>query len=235
MAALLAGGIAGGIVTAFQAARLTPLIAIAERYEAAGAADHSHEGHSHAGPDAMAWQPTDGTERLVFTLLFNLLAGVGFALILNAGLALRGVAGDPPDIASGTAWGIAGFASFALAPALGLPPELPGMQAADLLDRQVWWGATAFATAGGLGLLAYAITQKAVRRGGAVALGIALIGIILIVGPHIVGAPHPDGAAEPSPVPADLAVQFAIGSLAAAAVFWVVLGSVSGWLQRRLG
>src|SRR3974390_3265881 len=39
----------------------------------------------------------------------------------------------------GLMWGLAGFAVFTLAPGLGLPPELPGVPAAPLLSRQLWW------------------------------------------------------------------------------------------------
>ncbi|MEI2612914.1 MAG: CbtA family protein [Candidatus Promineifilaceae bacterium] len=40
--------------------------------------------------------------------------------------------------------------AFQLAPAFGLPPELPGMAAADLGARQVWWCGTALATGVGI-------------------------------------------------------------------------------------
>ena len=45
-----------------------------------------------------------------------------------------------------------------------------------------------------------------------------------------VGAPAPLG---PPAAPAELAVSFAIASLAAAAAFWVFLGGLSGYLFRR--
>jgi len=221
VAALIAGAVAGFVATAVQVARLLPLIEIAETFEAAGAS------HQHDHGVAAQWQPTPGGERLAFTLLFNVLAGVGFALLVNAGLALRKAAGHAPTIGGGVIWGAAGFASFALAPALGLPPELPGTPAADLLARQAWWIGTAVATAGGLGILAHAATGAA-RRGIAAAAGLLLIAL-----PHLIGAPEPPD--EHSAVSAELAVQFAVASLAAAAVFWAVLGSMSGWLQRRLG
>jgi cobalt transporter subunit CbtA len=229
VAALIAGAVAGGLATVLQAARLTPLILVAERYESAGGEAHEahdHAGHTH-GAAAVPWQPAPGTERLAFTLMFNLLAGVGFALLVNAGLALRDAAGAAPDLGTGALWGAAGFASFALAPALGLPPELPGMPSADLVDRQIWWVATALATAIGLALLLY------VGRPGPRRTLMATAGVVAIVLPHLIGAPQPD-AAEASQVPAELAAQFAVGSLVTAAVFWLVLGSVSGWLQRRL-
>ncbi len=47
----------------------------------------------------------------------------------------------------GLLWGLAGFVVFVLAPNFGLPPELPGMQAGDLMQRQIWWLATVVLTA----------------------------------------------------------------------------------------
>ena len=44
-------------------------------------------------------------------------------------------------------WGLAGFAVFTIAPGLGLPPELPGVPAAPLLSRQIWWVTAVLATA----------------------------------------------------------------------------------------
>ena len=223
-AALVAGAIAGLVATAIQAARLLPLIQIAERFEDAAAAVHHEHGNAQAAAEP-EWEPSPGAERLAFTVLFNVLAGFGFALLLNAGLAIRSAGGHPPTLASGMIWGAAGFASFALAPAFGLPPEPPGVPAADLIARQAWWVATAVATAGGLGLLAHAATGT-MRRAAAAVLGLALI-----IAPHVIGAPHSD---EASSVPAGLAVEFAVASLVTAAVFWAVLGSTSAWVQRRL-
>src|SRR5262249_38283050 len=106
------------------------------------------------------------------------------------------------------------------APAIGLPPELPGMSAADLAARQQWWLLTAAATAAGLGLIVFA---------NPIALRVA--GAVLILAPHLIGAPAaPHGAGG---VPAELAAAFATASLATAAAFWLLLGSVSGWLYRR--
>lgn len=44
-----------------------------------------------------------------------------------------------PTRTQGLLWGLAGCATFVLAPTLGLPPELPGTAAADLTLRQTWW------------------------------------------------------------------------------------------------
>jgi cobalt transporter subunit CbtA len=153
----------------------------------------------------------------LFTTLANVIGGIGFALLLVAVFAFRGT---PMDYRRGIEWGLAGFAVFSLAPALGLPPELPGMDTADLLTRQTWWLGTVVATGGGLGLV---ILQ---RR-----LWARLAGIVLITTPHIIGAPHP--ATLASAVPAELAAQFAIASLVTAALFWIVLGGLCGHFYAR--
>lgn len=231
LVAVIAGAVSGLLATVLQGAKLWPLIAAAEQYERAGAAPRAHDhgdGAAHHHGDAAAaheheseWAPEDGAQRMAFTLLFNILAGFGFALLLNGALALREAAHpDTLDARTGALWGLAGFVCFALAPALGLPPELPGMVSADLVDRQLWWVLTAIASAGGLALLAFVrpLPWKA-------------LGIVALMAPHVIGAPHPDGAGQ---VPAELAAEFVAASLVSAAVFWLVLGGLSGWLHRRL-
>jgi predicted cobalt transporter CbtA len=76
-----------------------------------------------------AWEPEDGIEKTAYTLLADLLTGIGFALLLAAGLALQG---GTVTWRTGPFWGLAGFATFTLAPGLGLPPELPGTETAPL-------------------------------------------------------------------------------------------------------
>ncbi len=222
LVAVIAGAVAGLVATALQSARLWPLIAAAEQFEEPATPGHHHGADQAAHVHAEAWEPRDGTERMAYTLLFNILAGFGFALLLNGALVLRGAAAKAgvPDAKTGVAWGLAGFVCFALAPAMGLPPELPGMAAADLLDRQVWWLATALASAGGIALIAF------VRP-----LPVKALGLALLLAPHVIGAPRPEAVGT---VPAELAAEFVVASLVAAAAFWVVLGGLSGWLHRRL-
>ena len=117
-------------------------------------------------------------------------------------------------------WGLAGFAVFTLAPGLGLPPELPAMPAADLLDRQTWWLATVIATATGLALIAF--------KGG---LTWSLAGLALIAAPHLFGAPQPPTG--DSLIPAGLHRQFMIAATLTSLIFWTVLGAVAGAARRR--
>jgi cobalt transporter subunit CbtA len=218
-AALCAGLLAGLCAAAAHQIGTVPIILQAEVYEAA--AQHAAaSGHSHDDPaahEAAAWAPQDGVERVALTLVGDLLTGVGFALLLAAGFVLR-----RGDIGwrEGVFWGLAGFAAFTLAPGLGLPPELPGTEAAPLLARQFWWVATATATGGGLALLAFSRRPVAM-----------VIAAILIVAPHLYGAPQPiDHAAA---APESLARQFVVAATMASFLFWVVLGASSGYFYRR--
>jgi cobalt transporter subunit CbtA len=211
-AAIFAGLLAGLVVSAVHFARLVPLIVEAETYEVAAphedAAGTTAHGHEPAAPEE------GRLSRDALTLAANLIAGMGFALLLTAAIL---VSGRTISAREGAVWGLGGFLAVSVAPALGLAPELPGMPAGDLFARQVWWVATVAASAAGGGLIVFA---------GNSALKAA--GIILIALPHIIGAPQPEGHA--SEVPAGLAAAFAAASIGASAVFWLVLGTATGWL-----
>src|SRR3546814_2119210 len=120
----------------------------------------------------------------------------------------------------GLMFGLAGFVAFSLAPGLGLPPELPGMPAADLGARQFWWVATAVCTAVALGLIAYTRSPL-----------LAVLAIVLLVAPHLIGAPHP--ASHETAVPADLHARFVAAVLASSLIFWSALGAIAGLARDR--
>lgn len=215
LAALLAGIAAGLIMGVIQHFRLTPLILEAETYEAAGvaAADHTHgdetatEGHDH-GHGEVVWSPADGWQRSLATTVTAAMTGAAFAAVL-AGISL--LTSLRINSQNGVLWGLCGFLAVTLAPAIGLPPELPGMPAGELLARQVWWVGTIAAT--GIGILLIAI------RPGRWAVALA---IVLIALPHVIGPPPPVHSA--TAVPADLAARFAANAIAANAVFWMLIG-----------
>ena len=232
LTALLAGGLAGLFASGVQAWKVVPLIHQAEVYEQSAAA-HGHPGVAHehanheeaaktvppAGHDhpAAVWSPADGLERTLYTVAANLLTGIGFASLLVGAIALSG---REPDTGEGVLWGLAGFASFSLAPALGLPPELPGMFAADLVARQGWWAATAASTAAAIALLVFG------RPSWAKALG-----LVLLLLPHVTGAP--DGGMGGA-VPPELVARYVTASLVATGLFWLVLGGAVGGIYRKL-
>jgi cobalt transporter subunit CbtA len=212
LAALVAGLLAGAFATAAQSVRVIPLIHQAETYE--NAVPHADAGHSE---HEEAWAPRDGWQRTFFTLLSNLVVGVAFSLILTAAILLLD---QPMSLQHGLAWGAGGFAVFVLAPNFGLPPELPGMAAGDLVARQIWWFATVALTAGGLLIFAF-------RR----SLVWMVAGVALVVAPHVYGAPQP--ASHASPVPAGLAAEFVIATVVTSALFWLVLGGLLGHFLSR--
>lgn len=213
LAAILAGVVAGLLMSLVQHWRVTPLILEAEKYEVAVAHDD--------GPTAETgepWTPADGVERTALTVLFNLLTGIAFSFIAAAASLLTRL---PLTAANGALWGLAGFSIFMLAPSAGLPPELPGMAAGDLAARQLWWWSAVAATAAGVGLMA--LTRR---------LAWKALAVVVMALPHVVGAPHP--ASPEAAVPAGLANAFAANALAVSAVFWVTLGvSLGYFLSRR--
>jgi cobalt transporter subunit CbtA len=239
IAAASAGLLSGLFVTLVHNVTTVPIILKAEVFEsaaedaapAAGAAeshDHAADGHSHDGDtqaagghshDGDEWAPQDGFERTAYTALADLLTGIGFALLL---IAVFAVSGRSIDWRQGLYWGLAGFVVFVLAPAIGLPPELPGTAAADLTARQIWWLATALLTAGGLALLLYVREPKPLWAG---------IGLALIVVPHAIGAPQP--AEHSAAAPEALIHGFLVATMISKLLFWAVLGALSGYAYKR--
>lgn len=221
--AAIAGLFAGLVLAALQSFSTVPLILQAETFEAS-APQHDHD-HKHGGDETAAsghhdedsWAPADGAERLGYTVVTNIVTGIGFALIL---VAASEMAGGISGWRQGLFWGSAGFAVFTLAPGLGLPPELPAMPAAELAGRQGWWLVTVLLTAGGLALIAFWRS-----------LPLALLAIAMIVAPHIWGAPLPDSFE--SPVPEGLHHRFVVAVTVTNLLFWIVLGMAIGLIRDR--
>jgi cobalt transporter subunit CbtA len=210
-AAGMAGLVSGLLLTAVQQLQIAPLIRDAERYEAAAAATSSAS-HEHAAPDADAAMPQAGLRRTLNTAMANIVVAIGFALLLASAMSSRASSG----YRAGIAWGAAGYAVFFVSPALGLPPRLPGADAAPLLARELWWGLTALCTAAGLWLAVWQ-RNRALR----------LMGVVLLVVPHAIGAPQPQITA--SSIPADLERQFIFATFLANAVLWLALGTSTGY------
>lgn len=201
--ALWSGIVAGFLLSILQHSQIKPLILAAEYYEAP-TTDHAQ------------WQPTEGWERSAFTVLFNCLTGFGFALLLTAAMYWQGKS----SWRRGIVWSMAGYLVFFVAPSLGLPPELPGADNAALLHRQVWWLSTAISTATALSLLAFG--KSATLR---------MTGLVLLALPHLLGAPHPE--VVHSTAPEALQQRFIWLSALCNGLFWLALGSISGWLLSK--
>src|SRR3989344_6484250 len=171
LSAFLVGALSGLVLSAVQRWQVIPIIDTAERFEQARTPPvggeparettqaHEHADHAHL---AGAWEPADGVERIGFTVLSNVLTAAGFALVMLAAMAIlfrrsaaaKRKAATKLDWRYGLLWGLAGYVVFFVAPALGLPPEIPGAEAAPLESRQLWWAFTVVCTAAGLAVAA---------------------------------------------------------------------------------
>ncbi|WP_271898453.1 CbtA family protein [Candidatus Phyllobacterium onerii] len=226
LATIAAGLFAGMLLTPAMYVRTVPLILEAERYENAA------YGHDHlnaitavdagAGNTFPAKLPHNAIEeddqalpfgRLTNTLLVNLVAGAGFALVTGAAALFLGL---KIKFANGIYWGLAGFFIFNLSPSISLAPELPAMPAADLASRQAWWLVTVMLAAGGLYLSV--LRREFVAK---------VWGVVLIFAPHLYGAPRI--ADLKSGVPPTLASEFAVSTLVTNMFFWMILGPTLGF------
>ncbi len=206
------GALAGLVLFALQYFTVVPLIQAAETYEAAGNEAHSGAVHENEG-----WQPAEGWERTSLTALTTVLTGIGFAAVL---LGVMALAGETINTRHGALWGLAAFACFSLAPALGLPPQPPGVAVADLHQRQLWWAGTVIATAVGMWLIAGKRRSWFLRICG--------VGCLLL--PHLIGAPVATGE---NSVPAQLVRRFTIASVATSGIFWLLAGTLGGFIYSR--
>jgi cobalt transporter subunit CbtA len=204
-AAAIAGALSGLVLTAVQQIQISPLIRASEVREAAAKPD-AHE--------AQGWEPRDGGERLAATLVANVVLATGFALLLSAAMSQRRHSGWR----AGALWGIAGYAVCFVAPALGLAPELPGVESAPLAARQTWWIAAVSCSAAGLWLAVFA-AKPLVR----------ILGIALLFVPHLVGAPSPTGVDASI---GDDGRAFIRATYLANAALWLMLGLMVGVLSQ---
>lgn len=244
LAALVAGVMAGILMTVVQQARVVPLILHAEEYEhkeAPAGETHPHAAlgssfsvgqlasllspvtpayaHEHAaGSEEEEGGILFGLSRFTATLGANIVAGGGFALLV---MAVSLLLNKPITVQNGLIWGACGWLAVQFLPAMGLPPELPGFPAADLADRQIWWLVTIALSAAGIGLIALRSE-----------LPVRVIGLLLILAPQIYGAPQPPSIE--TAVPAVLASEFAVAALGAALVMWLSLGLILGYLNGRM-
>jgi cobalt transporter subunit CbtA len=214
--AALCAGLCSGLVAAIAHQLGTvPLILQAEVYERVAQHEATQIGAHPTAADES--KPESNIERAAYTVVADLLTAIGFALLLAAGLTLRGGAVTWRD---GLLWGLAGFATFTLAPGIGLPPEIPGTEAAPLGARQLWWLATVLSTGGALALFAF--TRHALY---------AFLAVVLIALPHFYGAPQP--AALAAAAPEALAQRFVVAATLASFLFWATLGASTGYFYRR--
>ena len=213
----------------------------AQEHEQTDGAAHSHTAN------ADAWAPQAGAERTAYTVLANVLNATGTALLLLALMAWmafvqrnRAAHGQsaPQTVAAtvghGLLWGAAAWVCLFALPALGLQPELPGMQAAALHARQLWWALAAACGAGGLAVLF--VYQSSWR-----VLGLALLVLPFAIGsPEQLGSPFAGLSADAAVQMQALVKQFVLATAWASALQSLLLGvlcfaAAQRWLNPLLG
>ena len=197
---------------------------------AAHAPERAHlEGHGH---DLAQWMPQEGFERTAWTVTANILAAIGYALLLLPLLALWDRFADRPRASwrSGLAWGAGLWLGVFALPGIGLPPELPGMLAAGLQARQAWWFTAAVCSCAGLAALLLPRQNMTAWR---------CIGIALLALPFALGAPTAPSDAfalftgEASLQMQALAAQFIPATALSTALYCLGLGALTGAAVRR--
>ncbi len=218
------------MLSLMQVVAVDPIILAAEGFEDDEPSDAgTGHGHDHdAGHVHGEWEPEAGVERTFYTVVSNMFAATGFAAVLLA-LMSQFWSARRQDISlgQGLLWGLAGFAAIYLAPGMGLHPEIPGIEAPPLADRQFWWLLTVACVALGIGILALAQARFKV------------LGIVLVAIPYIVGPPTHEGPAfvhaDPDAVVrlTELHMQFMMVGGAVNLAFWIVLGVSSALVYNR--
>lgn len=214
---LFAGAAAGLIAALLQLLFVQPVLLHAELYESGKLV--------HFGTEAVsAQQELGGIDPLRdgLSVIFTMLTYTGYAFILLAGMAIAEMRGAVITGRNGLLWGVAGFVAFHFAPGFSLAPEVPGVAAADVFARQIWWWATVLTAGAGLWLIAFGRNWMA---WGAAAM--------LLLAPHVIGAPEPDTFT--GPVPTEIGAMFASRAFGVGMAAWLLLGCFAGFFWQREG
>ncbi len=216
--ALFAGAAAGLLAALLQLVFVQPVLLHAELYESGQLVHFGADKAVSAHQDVGGLDPLrDGLSVLFTTLIYT-----GYALVLVAVMSVAEGRGAKVTARTGIIWGLAGFFVMHLAPGFTLAPEVPGVAAADVYARQVWWFATVVTAAVAVWLVAFG--------NGWAAWGAA---IALLLVPHLIGAPEPETFA--GPVPTEIGALFASRAFGIGMAAWVLLGCFAGHFWQREG
>ena len=217
ISAVFAGAAAGLLTGLLQLAFVQPVLLHAELYEGGDLV--------HFGAEAVSAHPELPGFDLMrdgLSVIFTMLTYTGYALILIGAMSFAEERGTPITARWGILWGIAGFVAFHLAPGFTLAPEVPGVAAADVTARQIWWFATVAAAVVALWLIAFGRSPIMI-----------LIAAVLLAAPHLIGAPEPDTFA--GPVPTEIGALFAARAFGVGLAAWVMLGAFAAYFWQREG
>lgn len=215
--ALFAGAAAGLIAALLQLVFVQPVLLHAELYESGELV--------HFGADAVSAHPDlPGIDlmRDGLSIVFTMLTYTGYALVMVALMAMAEGQGHTINGRTGLLWGMAGFIAFHFAPGLTLAPEVPGVAAADVGARQIWWTGTVASAAVAMWLIAFARSWML--------WGVAAV---LLLAPHVIGAPEP--AVFTGPVPTEIGALFAARAFGVGMAAWALVGCFAGYFWNTEG
>ncbi len=214
--ALFAGAVAGLIAALLQLYFVQPVLLHAELYEGG---DLIHFGASSTVP---AIQDVGGIDvvRDGLSVIFTMLIYSAYAMVLVSLMSVAETRGATINGRTGLIWGAAGFVALHFAPGFSLAPEVPGVAAADVGLRQIWWFATAGAAAIAMWLIAFGRNWMA--------WGAA---VVLLLAPHVYGAPEPD--VFTGPVPTEIGALFAARAFGVGLAAWIMVGGFAGYFWSR--
>ncbi|TDT73913.1 cobalt transporter subunit CbtA [Litoreibacter halocynthiae] len=217
--AVFAGIVAGLFAAVINLWAVIPMVMEGELYESGERVHFAVDG----SPQSDAGSPSimDDPARHLMPAAFSVVTFTGYAFLMIAGMALAERYGHKLTMRQGLIWGLCGFITFQLAPAMGMPPQLPATPGPEVVPRQLWWLLTILCTATALGLIAFG-------RG----VWPMVLAAVLLFAPHIIGSPRLDtyfGFAAP-----ELAAHFVGSALAATALTWTMLGLCCAWFWVKL-
>lgn len=257
--ALVVALLVGSVQTLVHQRWAVPIILAAEAFEdqksepapapaLAAPSGHDAHGHAHAhahahaaapaadAPADGAWTPADGAERTFWTWVANVLHALSMALLVLAVMGTwawrRGPVRSPLWLALAVA--AAGWLSLYQWPALGLPAEIPGMDAARLGSRQGWWVLAAGCAAAACAVVAFG------RRAWRFAAAAVLLALPFAWGaPHITADPLAGFSGEAHRQLQVLDAQFVQAAAWIAVTFWACMALACAavfqrWVQPTL-
>ncbi|MBY4892760.1 CbtA family protein [Rhodobacteraceae bacterium N5(2021)] len=214
--ALFAGAASGLIAALLQLWFVQPVLLHAELYESGALLHFGADSNIAAAQDVGGFDLVRDGLSIVFTMLIY----SAYAMVMLAAMALAEERGAQISARTGLIWGLAGFVAVHFAPGFSLAPEVPGVAAADVVLRQIWWFAT-------VGMAAVAMALIGFGKGWMAWAGAAA----LLLAPHVYGAPEPE--VFTGPVPTEIGALFAARAFGVGMAAWALLGAFSGYFWSR--
>lgn len=214
--AVFAGAAAGLAAAVLQLSFVQPVLLHAELYEGG---DLVHFGRQSLVPVAQELDRLNPM-RDILSVMFMMLTFTGYALIMVAGMSFAEERGASISGRTGIMWGLAGFFVFFLAPGFSLPAEVPGVAAADVPVRQIWWIATVASAAVAVWLIAFSNNRP-----------LWAVAALLLLAPHVIGAPQPEVFTGPAPT--EIGALFVTRATGTNFAAWLLLGCLAGYFWQR--